>query len=227
MIEFMLSNTEQNHLKELGITRYVLRGGEKETIPTTVSTSLVEDPWDKLKSAVSNCTKCQLSVGRTNTVFGVGSQNADLLIVGEAPGFYEDKQGEPFVGRAGALLDCMLKSIDLSREMVYIANVIKCRPENNRDPLPIEIETCTPYLIEQIKLIKPKLILALGRYAAHFLLKKTASLANLRGVLHTIPNISLPLYVTYHPAYLLRNPKDKQYSFQDLLKVRAYLASEQ
>ncbi|NQY42253.1 MAG: uracil-DNA glycosylase, partial [Legionellales bacterium] len=131
--------------------------------------------------------------------------------------------GEPFVGRAGSLLNLMLKSIGFSRDDVYIANVIKCRPENNRDPLPIEIETCSPYLVDQIKLIKPKLMLALGRYAARVLLKNNSSLANLRGKIHSMSGNDIPLFVTYHPAYLLRNPKDKRESFQDLIQARKFL----
>lgn len=220
----MQLNTKINYLEAFGITRYVVRSNNIDTTKK-VSSIIVGEPLEKLKNEVTNCKKCSLSTGRTNTVFGVGNKNADLMIVGEAPGFYEDKQGEPFVGRAGALLNCMLEAINLNREIVYIANVIKCRPANNRDPLPIEIETCTPYLMEQIDLIRPKLILALGRYAAHFLLKKSSSLANLRGVMHSMPNTSLPLYVTYHPAYLLRNPKDKGYSYQDLLEVEKFLNS--
>ncbi len=219
-----MPNTEIDSLERLGVTRYILRSSnELESRENPVSVVSMDD-WQGLEREVVNCKKCSLCSNRTNAVFGVGDQSADLLLVGEAPGFYEDKQGKPFVGRAGVLLTLMLKSIGFTRDSVYIANVIKCRPENNRDPLPIEIESCTPYLMRQIELLAPKLILALGRYAAHFLLKKSSSLSSLRGELHNMPSSNIPMYVTYHPAYLLRNPKDKKESFQDLIRVKEFLS---
>lgn len=177
--------------------------------------------WQALEQQVSQCRQCELHQSRTQTVFGVGNQQADLFIVGEAPGAEEDRQGEPFVGRAGQLLDAMLKAIQLDRQQVYIANVLKCRPPNNRDPHTSEIMCCEPYLQRQIELLQPKIILALGRIAAHHLLLSDESLAKLRQQNHRYNGI--PLMVTYHPAYLLRKPSDKRKSWQDLLKVKAML----
>lgn len=175
------------------------------------------DEWDTLRTRITTCTACGLDKTRTQTVFGIGNRNADLMIIGEAPGFYEDKAGEPFVGRAGQLLNAMLQAIGIHREQVYIANILKCRPPNNRDPLPNEVDLCTPFLKKQIALINPKLLLGLGRIAAHYLLNTKTSLAKLRGELTQYGNT--PLLITYHPAYLLRNPSDKRKAFQDLQLV--------
>ncbi len=181
--------------------------------------------WAALRQAVSACQACQLAQGRTQTVFGVGNQQADLVIVGEAPGFHEDRQGEPFVGRAGKLLDEMLKAIGLNRaEHVYIANVLKCRPPKNRDPSPEEVATCTPFLQRQLSLLKPKLIMAVGRVSANYLLGKNASLASMRGREMYYPELDIPLIVTYHPAYLLRNPRDKAKAYADLQLVARLLS---
>lgn len=182
-----------------------------------------EMDWQQLQQAVSSCQLCELHSTRTRTVFGVGHQNADLLIVGEAPGADEDRQGEPFVGRAGGLLDTMLQAIHLDRKQVYIANVLKCRPPENRNPHTSEILCCDPYLQRQIELIRPKVILALGRIAAHHLLVSQESLGKLRGQQHSYNGI--PLVVSYHPAYLLRNPVDKRKSWQDLLQIKKQLNS--
>ena len=179
--------------------------------------------WQQLEQAVSVCQLCELHTTRTQTVFGVGNKNADLLIVGEAPGADEDKQGEPFVGRAGKLLDAMLQAIELDRSKVFIANVLKCRPPNNRNPHTSEIVCCDAYLQRQIELIQPKTILALGRIAAHHLLVSQESLGKLRQQEHSFNGI--PLLVSYHPAYLLRNPVDKRKSWQDLLKIKYRLSS--
>jgi DNA polymerase len=170
--------------------------------------------WDELEAAVSGCTKCRLHATRTQTVFGVGNRRAQWMFVGEAPGADEDRQGEPFVGRAGQLLNAMLFAAGLKREEVYIANVLKCRPPGNRDPQPDEVEQCEPYLIRQIELIQPKLIVALGRHAAHSLLKTEQPLARLRG--QKLGYHGIPLIVTYHPAYLLRNLVDKRKAWEDL-----------
>lgn len=179
--------------------------------------------WDDLKSAVASCTRCPLHAGRTQSVFGVGDEKADWLIVGEAPGAEEDAKGEPFVGQAGKLLDNMLKSIGLTRgENVYIANVLKCRPPGNRNPLPEEVVLCQPYLARQIELIQPKLILASGRFAVQFLLGREASIASLRGQVHRYQNI--PVIVTYHPAYLLRNLPEKAKAWEDLCLARETMA---
>ena len=180
-----------------------------------------DDVWKILQQQVAGCSACALHQTRTQTVFGVGNRKAELMIIGEAPGFHEDAQGEPFVGRAGQLLTAMLKSMGFSRNQVYIANILKCRPPDNRDPLPIEVKTCTPYLEQQIALIKPRLLLAVGRIAAHYLLQTKSSLENLRGKLHHFQ--AIPLIITYHPAYLLRNPQDKQKACADLEFVLSYL----
>ncbi len=173
---------------------------------------------------VRGCQKCGLSGGRTNTVFGVGSATARLLFVGEAPGFHEDQQGIPFVGRAGDLLVRMIGAMGLRREDVYICNVLKCRPPNNRDPLPDEISACSPYLFEQLRLIEPEVIVALGAPAARTLLDTAQSIGRLRGTFHDfrLPGgggTVIPLMPTYHPAYLLRSPGEKGKTWADLQLV--------
>jgi DNA polymerase len=171
--------------------------------------------WNDLKQTVHDCTACKLRAGCTQTVFGVGDEKAEWLFVGEGPGADEDAQGEPFVGQAGKLLDNMLAAIKLKRgNNVYIANIVKCRPPGNRTPEPDEIATCMPYLQQQIALIKPKLIVALGKTAATSLLGREATLGSLRGTVHDYQGI--PLIVTYHPAYLLRSPAEKAKAWQDL-----------
>jgi DNA polymerase len=173
--------------------------------------------WEALRSEVLQCTKCSLHGSRTQGVFGVGSREARWLVIGEAPGAEEDRQGEPFVGRAGQLLDAMLRSIGLSRATnVYIANVLKSRPPGNRDPKPDEVAACLPYLMRQIALLKPRLMLAVGRIAAQNLLATDVSLARLRGKVHHFGELNTPLIVTYHPAYLLRTPGDKRKAWEDL-----------
>jgi DNA polymerase len=175
--------------------------------------------WDSLRAAVLDCRRCELANGRGHAVFGVGDQDADWLIVGEAPGAEEDRLGEPFVGQAGKLLDAMLAAIGLRRgDNVYIANVLKSRPPNNRDPRPDEVAACLPYLERQIDLIRPRLILALGRFAAQSLLHTDTSISRLRGRLHEYHGV--PLLVTYHPAYLLRNMADKGKAWEDLCLAR-------
>ncbi len=175
--------------------------------------------WTALEARVSACERCRLCERRTNTVFGVGDREADWMLIGEAPGENEDKQGEPFVGQAGKLLDNMLRSLDLARGTnVYIANVIKCRPPGNRNPEPDEVARCEPYLQRQVALVKPKLIVALGRFAAQSLLKTEASISSLRGRVHEYEGV--PVVVTYHPAYLLRSLGDKAKSWQDLCLAR-------
>jgi uracil-DNA glycosylase family 4 len=172
-------------------------------------------PWPELKVMVRDCTACRLRAGCTQTVFGVGDEKAQWLFVGEGPGADEDAQGEPFVGQAGKLLDNMLLAIRLKRgKNVYIANVVKCRPPNNRTPEADEIATCIPYLRRQIALIQPKVIVALGKTAANALLGREATLGSLRGAVHDYQGI--PLIITYHPAYLLRTPQDKAKAWADL-----------
>ncbi|HEX7970640.1 MAG TPA: uracil-DNA glycosylase [Thiobacillus sp.] len=175
--------------------------------------------WDTLTDAVARCTACKLSATRTQGVLGVGDKNADWLIVGEAPGAEEDARGEPFVGQAGKLLDAMLAAIDLKRgDSVYITNVLKSRPPGNRNPEPDEVAACRPYLLAQIELIQPKLILALGRFAAQSLLDTDEAIGRLRGRVHQFQ--SVPLVVSYHPAYLLRNLPDKARAWEDLCLAR-------
>ncbi len=171
---------------------------------------------DSLRTSVANCTACSLHQGRTQTVFGVGSHVAQWMIVGEAPGAEEDRLGEPFVGRAGQLLNAMLLAIGLPREAVYIANIVKCRPPGNRDPAPEEAAACASYLQHQIALIKPRVILVVGRIAAHNLLKTDAPLGTLRGKRWNYADTGIPVIVTYHPAYLLRAPKEKRKAWEDL-----------
>lgn len=171
--------------------------------------------WDALEARVSACERCRLCEKRTNTVFGVGDRAADWMLIGEAPGENEDKLGEPFVGQAGKLLDSMLRALSLARgENVYIANVVKCRPPGNRNPEPDEVARCEPYLQRQVALLKPKLIVALGRVAAQNLLKTDASISSLRGRVHRYEEV--PVIVTYHPAYLLRSLPDKAKAWVDL-----------
>jgi len=170
----------------------------------------------QLQAAVSQCVACDLHQSRQQTVFGVGDEHADWMIIGEAPGAQEDKLGEPFVGPAGKLLDQMLRAMGLDRQTVYITNIIKCRPPGNRDPRPQESAACNAYLLRQIDLIKPKLILAAGRVAAHHLLDSSETVGRLRGRPMRWGAAGIPLLVTYHPAYLLHNPADKGKVWQDL-----------
>jgi len=175
--------------------------------------------WDALNAAIKSCTRCNLAKSRTQAVPGVGDIHAEWLFVGEAPGANEDRQGEPFVGDAGKLLDAMLAAIGLARgNNVYIANVLKSRPPGNRDPQPEEVASCLPYLERQIELIQPKLIVALGRFAAQNLLATDTAIGKLRGAVHQYRGV--PLVVTYHPAYLLRNPLDKAKVWEDLVLAR-------
>ena len=173
-----------------------------------------EQAWARLKTEVASCHACKLCETRTQTVFGVGNHHADWMLIGEAPGQNEDLQGEPFVGRAGQLLNEMLRAIGLKREQVFIANILKCRPPNNRDPQAEEIAACHNFLLRQIELVNPKIILAVGRIAAQNLLKTQQSLAKLRGVEHRLENY--PLVVVHHPAYLLRSLTEKAKAWDDL-----------
>jgi len=179
--------------------------------------------WDALQRHVADCKACELHRSRTQTVFGVGNQQADLLIIGEAPGADEDRQGEPFVGKAGKLLNAMLKAIGFERDQVYIANILKCRPPGNRDPHVEEAAHCEPFLMRQIELIAPKVILAVGRVSAQNLLKSPDAVGRLRGRVHQFGAGNIPLVVTYHPAYLLRSPEQKAKSWQDLQQALSLL----
>jgi uracil-DNA glycosylase family 4 len=203
-------------LKEMGLAP-VWRLRRSSETPETI-----ESDWILLEREVPACTACALHKTRTQTVLGVGDRNADWLLVGEAPGAEEDRLGEPFVGQAGRLLDNMLAAIGLARgENVYIANVLKCRPPGNRNPEPEEVARCTPFLERQIALIQPKIIVAMGRFAAQTLLGSDATIASLRGRVHRYAGV--PLVVTYHPAYLLRNLPDKAKAWSDLLFARRAL----
>jgi uracil-DNA glycosylase family 4 len=180
--------------------------------------------WIALKQAVADCQACALHGSRTNTVFGVGDEQAEWMIVGEAPGAEEDARGEPFVGQAGKLLDSMLASIGLNRRQnVYIANVLKCRPPGNRNPEPREVAQCAHHLVRQVALIQPKIILAMGRFAAQTLLETDATISSLRGKVHRYHGV--PTVVTYHPAYLLRTLPDKAKAWEDLCLARRTLAT--
>jgi DNA polymerase len=201
------ANTETNTL-----VRHVSTTGVSENIATM--------DWETLERTVLSCTRCALHKTRTQAVFGVGNRQAQWMVIGEAPGADEDRQGEPFVGRAGQLLNQMLKAIGLAREEVYITNIVKCRPPGNRDPLPEEAATCEPYLKRQIELVKPKIILAVGRIAAQNLLKTDIKIGALRGKRHVFPGTEIPLVVTYHPAYLLRSPLEKRKAWNDLQLAR-------
>lgn len=195
------------YLEAMGITPWVARQVSVDR----------RQAWQALRSSVAGCTQCPLHESRTQTVFGVGSESADWMVVGEAPGAEEDRLGEPFVGRAGHLLDEMLKALGQSRDTVYIANILKCRPPNNRDPRPEEAARCAPYLQRQIELLGPRIILAVGRVAAQNLLATDATIGRLRGRIFHYGDGQVPVVVTYHPAYLLRRPSEKAKAWKDLL----------
>jgi DNA polymerase len=217
---------QQQYLKEIGITVW----SERELVsiegtPADIKhiaeenkplRKELEQELSHLANQVEACDQCELHKSRTQTVFGVGNKNSDWLIVGEAPGADEDFKGEPFVGRAGKLLNAMLFSMGLQRQEVFIANILKCRPPKNRDPKINEVEACEKYLRQQIALIKPKIILALGRIAAQNLLKSDTPIGKMRGNSYLYPDTNLPVVVTYHPAYLLRSPREKRKVWQDI-----------
>lgn len=179
--------------------------------------------WRELERRVSECRNCELHKNRKQTVFGVGDRRAEWLIIGEAPGAQEDQRGEPFVGRAGQLLNNMLIAMGLSRQKVFIANIVKCRPPNNRDPKPAEASACSAYLQAQIRLLHPRVILAVGRVAAQELTQTTTPIGKMRGHSYHYADSEIPLIVTYHPAYLLRSPTQKRKVWSDLrLAMRVY-----
>ena len=233
----MSNLNREKRLAAMGIDVFRLRGAEPEPEPVLQPQpepasgpdegSPLTSDWAGLESAVSDCTLCGLSRTRTRTVFGVGNRDADLLIIGEAPGAEEDRLGEPFVGRAGSLLDLMLRAIGLDRNAVFIANILKCRPPNNRDPRPDETSLCTPYLERQIELIAPRAVLAVGRIAAQHLLQSDQAIGRLRGRVLSFGPAALPIVVTYHPAYLLRSPQAKAKAWHDLCLVRRLISESQ
>jgi uracil-DNA glycosylase family 4 len=237
----------ERYLAEIGITVYKRRGfaaqvadasaaaaGTASAAPveTASAAAIVAEPrpavpsaeaWERLAAEVRACTLCGLHKTRTQTVFGVGRRDAELLVIGEAPGADEDRQGEPFVGRAGQLLNAMLRAIGLPRSEVYIANILKCRPPGNRDPQPDEASLCTPYLSRQIALVNPRAVLAVGRIAAQWLLQTDSPIGRLRGRVFRYGESGTPLVVTYHPAYLLRSPLQKATAWTDLCMVKELL----
>ncbi|HEX5056379.1 MAG TPA: uracil-DNA glycosylase family protein [Gammaproteobacteria bacterium] len=230
------ARSRDRYLQALGIERWQLRRPRQDAAAAEISAATpasdgqvvkFRNPaapsgnqpamdWDSLARCVADCTRCNLHGGRTQTVFGVGDRAAQWMIIGEAPGAEEDARGEPFVGRAGQLLNAMLQAIGLQREQVYIANILKCRPPKNRDPLPEEAQQCWPYLKRQIELVAPKVILAVGRIAAQNLLLTDQAIGRLRGKIHTHAESGIPMVVTYHPAYLLRTPSEKRKAWEDL-----------
>lgn len=212
------------YLEALGIDVWVPRSQAPEPAvladePTIISDTLTPD-WEELRTTVAACTLCELHRHRTQTVFGVGNRQADWMIIGEAPGAEEDRRGEPFVGRAGKLLDEMLRAVGLDRSTAFIANIVKCRPPNNRDPAADEAAACRGYLERQIDMINPRLILAVGRIAAQQLLHCDTAVGRMRGRVHTLNNRQVPVVVTYHPAYLLRSPSQKRKVWDDLCLAR-------
>ena len=226
----MNSNLRHEYLKAMGVQQWVMRNSEPAVAEVEPPAELLPaddlSAWEVLEKQVSACSRCTLHENRTQTVFGTGNRNADLMVIGEAPGADEDKQGEPFVGRAGLLLNEMLFAAGYQRADVFIANILKCRPPANRDPSAEEIACCQPYLKQQIELIQPKLILAVGRIAAHGLLQTTTQLGRLRATVHSYGETKIPLVVTYHPAYLLRSPLEKRKVWEDLQFAQSLLKQQ-
>ncbi|BAO44738.1 uracil-DNA glycosylase [Thiolapillus brandeum] len=235
----MDSHRRQQYLDALGIVSWVRRdqvvAGNSEPVAVEArppeSVPATETPgqpvsslgWEALEAAVAGCTACELHHGRKHTVFGVGDHNARLMIIGEAPGAEEDRQGEPFVGRAGQLLNALLRAIGLDRSQVFIANILKCRPPGNRNPEPDEVRACAHFLQRQVALVQPRVILAVGGVAAHNLLQTDDAVGRLRSRIHAYGDDQIPLLVTYHPAYLLRRPEEKAKAWQDLQKLHGLL----
>jgi DNA polymerase len=227
-----MSGRHLRYLRAIGIEVWRPRsGGEPAASPgVTEATGAAEGPrtvdfarLTDLARYVAACRRCGLCETRTQTVFGVGPDRAECMIVGEAPGADEDRLGEPFVGRAGQLLNAMLAAIGLARDAVYIANILKCRPPGNRDPRPDEVERCEPFLLRQVELVGPRVILASGRIAAQSLLRTAAPIGRLRGGRHAFRDTGIPVVVTYHPAYLLRSPGQKRRAWEDLKMLRSIL----
>jgi uracil-DNA glycosylase len=220
LAELRDSPRRRHYLAALGIEEWLPRRQVAAAAPPDVTQA-----WQQLTDDVTRCTRCDLYRTRTRPVLGVGDRHAQWLVVGEAPGAEEDRQGEPFVGRAGQLLDAMLRAIGLKRgQNVYIANILKSRPPGNRDPSAVEVAACLPYLERQIELIRPRLILAVGRISMQNLLGTDSPLARMRGQVHEFGKLKTPLIVTYHPAYLLRKPEDKRKAWEDLKFARGVFA---
>lgn len=211
-------------LDAMGIERWVLRGSADSGPQAEPAGAEPAGDWADLNARIRACTRCDLHASRTQAVCGVGDTKADCLIIGEAPGAEEDRQGEPFVGRAGQLLNEMLVAIGLERRSVYIANILKCRPPDSRDPSATESAACMPYLHEQIALLQPRLIIVVGKVAAQNLLESDLPIGRMRGSVYAFGAENIPVVVTYHPAYLLRSPAQKAKSWADLLLARDILA---
>jgi DNA polymerase len=234
----MLDKQRLEYLQAMGITVYVPRqwlvpadldGSLQQDIEPQAAAAAALNPcadmdWEELAATVAGCQACELYKTRSQTVFGVGNRQADWLIIGEAPGAEEDRQGEPFVGRAGKLLDEILSALGLTRKHVYIANVLKCRPPNNRDPSSQEVACCEHYLKRQVQLVQPKIILAVGGVAAKNLLKSDKRVGEMRGQQFSYADTGIPLVVTYHPAYLLRSPREKRKVWQDIKYARQVMS---
>jgi len=221
----LLRDLGYTHLDLVGGWQLAVGGREGDVVDAS-STDNRQPPtanseWDDLRTRALACTKCRLAGTRKNVVFGVGDPNADLMFVGEAPGRDEDLQGEPFVGRAGQLLTDIIKAMKLTRDQVYIANVIKCRPPENRNPEPDELDACRPFIRQQVEMIKPKVIVTLGRFGLQSLTEKGYGISSVRG--QWLDYNGIKLMPTYHPAYLLRNPAAKKEVWADMKKVMAEL----
>ncbi len=243
----MNDSLRNGYLEAMGIQPWARRGlqqADAQPVETPVASAQPEQAqpaagaapapscaaldWPQLESAVASCTACELHRTRIHTVFGTGSRQADWMIIGEAPGADEDRQGEPFVGRAGQLLTEMLRAAGLQRQEVFITNILKCRPPQNRDPRPEEVASCHAFLQRQVALVRPSLILAVGRIAAHNLLETDTPVGRLRGRVHHYGEGRIPLIVTYHPAYLLRSPLEKRKAWEDLrLALQVAAAGQQ
>ncbi|MBM2804683.1 MAG: Uracil-DNA glycosylase [Deltaproteobacteria bacterium] len=220
-----LAKGEPAEAKPVSVIVEDLPGGTVEDRFADTKASLQANTLEELRAAIGDCQRCKLCSGRTNIVFGVGNPRAKLMFVGEGPGRDEDLQGEPFVGRAGQLLtDIITKGMGIKREDVYICNVVKCRPPENRNPEPDEVAACEPFLTRQIDLVRPEIIVGLGKFAVQTLLQSSVPISKLRGNWHSYHGIKL--MPTFHPAYLLRNPADKKLVWQDIKKVIKELSGE-
>ena len=218
-LELLIESTKRYFMQQKDLFGNITYTENKQA-KSSAAFSYPDELWaststlDGLNSEICTCLKCPLGHTRTNFVFGVGNPDAEVMFIGEAPGADEDAQGEPFVGRAGQLLNKIIEAVSMKREEVYICNILKCRPPNNRDPQPSEMETCSPYLIKQIEIVKPKFIICLGRISAQWLLKTNDSLTTMRSRVHDF--LGAKLIVTYHPAALLRNPGWKRPAWEDM-----------
>lgn len=237
------SSRQHRYLQAMGIPAWERRDAAPAGTPRDTHAAPAADPlapgdglqgsvpvaqldWPALEARVASCRLCALAESRTQTVFGTGDRAASCFVIGEAPGAEEDRRGEPFVGRAGQLLNAMLAAIGLAREQVYIGNILKCRPPRNRDPRPDEVRCCEAHWLRQLELVRPRAILAVGRIAAQNLLDTGVAIGRLRGSVHEYGGARTPLVVTYHPAYLLRSPLEKRKAWEDLNMLRGILAGE-